>query len=603
MPAGTEDDDRLYGTAAVDVLEGLGGDDDLVGYAGDDSLFGGDGNDRLWGGPGADLLDGGAGRDAAVYSASLAGVMVDLRHSGPQAGAGDAAGDVLVDIENITGSRYGDILIGDAGNNTLRGGAGADVIDGGEGMRDRASYAFSPEAVDVSLSRLGPQVGGDAEGDTLAGIEDLTGSSHDDRLTGNSLDNIINGGAGADIIDGRGGSDTVEHTGSRAGVYVDLTHDGPQIGGYAQGDVLISVENIYGTEHDDYIAGDDGSNRLSGAGGNDIIIGGRGWGYDHINAGAGDDLVVLNGAGRADGGEGTDHLILDFRTAPTQLAPTLDGGREAVGYSAAAIGEAGAISLSQLGVGRTGGAVGFEKLTIEGSTGGDHFIGTSGADVIRGHEGNDVIIGGGGADFLDGGTGFDRLVIVERDATEDLVVDVKAGLLPGGATAAGFERLDVIAGAGNDTVYGLDGDSGLGDRPGVTLTGDYFDLGAGDDTAYGGAGGDRLDGGSGNDRLHGEDGNDHFYSGDGEDQRWGGAGEDVFNYIGNETGYDRIEDFENGIDRIRFLGGPLTSPDEVLAAAREADGGVVIDVGEGGLFLAGVDLENLDASDFVFGYF
>ncbi|WP_276199581.1 calcium-binding protein [Chelatococcus sp. XZ-Ab1] len=602
MPVGTDDDDRLYGTRFADVLEGLGGNDDLVGYAGDDSLFGGDGNDRLWGGPGVDLLDGGAGRDTAVYLSSLAGVSVDLRLSGPQESAGDAAGDVLVGIENVTGSRFDDVLIGDSGNNTLRGGAGADIIDGGDGMRDRASYAFSPEAVDVNLDRPGPQIGGDAQGDMLYNIEDLTGSSHDDRLTGNNRDNVINGGAGADMIDGRGGSDTVEYTGSPKGVNVDLTRSGPQIGGYAQGDVLISIENVYGTEHDDYIAGNSGANRLSGGAGNDVIIGGTGWGYDHINAGTSDDLVVLNGVGRADGGEGIDHLVLDFRAAQTQLAPGPGGNWEFVGFSATHNADTGEIYLSSLGVGKSGAAVGFEQLTIEGSTGRDSFIGTPGADVIRGHEGNDFISGGGGADFLDGGTGFDRLMIDERDATDDLLVDVASGIIPGGATAIGFEHLVVMTGSGNDTVYGLDGDSGLGNLAGVTLTGDYFLLGDGDDVAYGGAGGDRLDGEAGNDRLYGEAGNDHFYGGDGDDQLWGGTGADVFNYVGNETGYDRIEDFEDGSDRIRFLGGPLTNVDEVLAASREVDGGVAIDFGDGGIFIAGIELSDLDAGDFLFGY-
>jgi len=79
---------------------------------------------------GADILDGGTGTDTAVYSASSAGVNVNLANAGAQSG-GDAAGDVLSNFENITGSAFNDTLIGDAGANVLTGGAGNDVLIGG----------------------------------------------------------------------------------------------------------------------------------------------------------------------------------------------------------------------------------------------------------------------------------------------------------------------------------------------------------------------------------------------------------------------------------------------------------------------------------------
>ena len=43
-------------------------------------------------------------------------------------------------------------------------------------------------------------IGGDAAGDTLTGIEHLTGSAHDDRLTGDAGANRLTGGAGADVF-------------------------------------------------------------------------------------------------------------------------------------------------------------------------------------------------------------------------------------------------------------------------------------------------------------------------------------------------------------------------------------------------------------------
>ena len=127
----------------ADVLRGLGGND---------MLFGGSGNDTLDGGAGADVLIGGDGTDTADYSLSAAGVTVSLL-TGLGAG-GDAQGDTLGGIENITGSAQADTLTGDgaantldggSGNDTLIGGAGADTLIGGPGT-DTASYASSGRA-------------------------------------------------------------------------------------------------------------------------------------------------------------------------------------------------------------------------------------------------------------------------------------------------------------------------------------------------------------------------------------------------------------------------------------------------------------------------
>ena len=68
------------------------------------------------------------GIDTASYAASKTAVNVDLQaHT---SSGGDAAGDTLTSVENLTGSSYGDKLTGDAGNNALNGGAGADLTSG-----------------------------------------------------------------------------------------------------------------------------------------------------------------------------------------------------------------------------------------------------------------------------------------------------------------------------------------------------------------------------------------------------------------------------------------------------------------------------------------
>ena len=120
---------------------------------------------------------------------------------------GDAQGDTLSGIENIIGSALADVLTGDSGANTLVGGLGADVLNGGAGT-DTADYSSSAAGVTVSLE-TGSGAGGDAQGDALSGIENITGSALADTLTGNGGINALVGGLGADVLNGRAGNDTL----------------------------------------------------------------------------------------------------------------------------------------------------------------------------------------------------------------------------------------------------------------------------------------------------------------------------------------------------------------------------------------------------------
>jgi Ca2+-binding RTX toxin-like protein len=86
----------------------------------------------LQGGTGADLLRGGSGSDWASYSLSAGFVSVDL-HVGAGI-AGSALGDVLVDIEKLYGSQFGDGLRGDSGENVIYGNGGNDTLNGRGGI-------------------------------------------------------------------------------------------------------------------------------------------------------------------------------------------------------------------------------------------------------------------------------------------------------------------------------------------------------------------------------------------------------------------------------------------------------------------------------------
>ena len=256
-------DDAVTGNAAANRLEGR---------SGDDVLAGGPGADTLIGGPGADTLDGGPGSDTASYETS--GSRVDVRLSGTVVDQGDATGDTLIHIENLTGSAHDDVLAGNGqanvlaglagddllwgsgGDDLLVGGAGADRLAGGPG-HDTASWAGSGEAVTVRLHSL-KAAGGDAEGDTFPDTVDVA--------------------------------------------YTDEA-------GVVQIDALPDVEHLIGSAHDDILAGDRRDNRMEGGRGDDTLYGGPGGGDDDLSGGPGDDrLFGGQGADTLTGGPGDDAL-------------------------------------------------------------------------------------------------------------------------------------------------------------------------------------------------------------------------------------------------------------------------------------------------------
>jgi Ca2+-binding RTX toxin-like protein len=98
--------------------------------------------------------------------------------------------------DHLTGNGGADILIGRGGGDELNGGDGQDTV----------SYAGSPAGVTVNLDSAILN-GGDAQGDTITGVENITGSSHGDHLTGNSLANLLSGGEGDDFLTGGAGAD------------------------------------------------------------------------------------------------------------------------------------------------------------------------------------------------------------------------------------------------------------------------------------------------------------------------------------------------------------------------------------------------------------
>ncbi|WP_373502387.1 hypothetical protein [Aestuariivirga sp.] len=114
------------------ALTGGNGHDTLASDAGTDTLSGGDGDDVLSGGLDGDVIDGGDGVDTLDYGVSDAAVTLALNNGSATGGHGE--GDAVSNVENLTGSIYGDTFTGSSEANTLYGGDGRDRLNGGNGQ-------------------------------------------------------------------------------------------------------------------------------------------------------------------------------------------------------------------------------------------------------------------------------------------------------------------------------------------------------------------------------------------------------------------------------------------------------------------------------------
>ncbi len=339
----------------------------IYGNGGDDYISAGGAQDWIVGGLGADNIYGGAGYDGVDYSDSASSVTVFM---GGLSFGGTAAGDrVQNDIEAVWASEHDDLVFGNDLANDLFGNGGDDQLYGGGG---------------------------------------------DDNIEGGSGDDVMTGGAGADYFSGGSGNDTVSYQDSFAGVTAQIV--GPNEGGFtfhdpsggtAEGDLIgSSVENLTGSNFDDYLIGNNsnnvlrggsGSDDLSGRGGSDLIIGGAGAdiliggsGYDTVsyiesNAGV---FVRMNGGGRASGGDAEGDLVdRDFEAFEgSQFRDVVIGN----GYDNDLFMNDG-------------------DDTASGEGGDDNLYGGNGRDIMFGDAGDDDLFGGEGNDTLSGGADHDRL--------------------------------------------------------------------------------------------------------------------------------------------------------------------------------------------------
>jgi Ca2+-binding RTX toxin-like protein len=546
---GTAMFETFSGTDEVNILNGEGG------------------NDTLRGRGGADTLNGGTGNDTATYDDSAAAVDVDLQRS-TQSG-GDAQGDRLISIENVTGSNSSDrlrgtdadnILNGNGGSDIIEGRGGADTINGGSGS-DTASYESSQLRVVVDLRRTGTQSGGDAEGDILTSIENVTGSMFEDVLTGTDTTNVLSGGFSSDILFGLGGNDTLEGGGGNdtldggggtdiatyvnatAGVQVILGQngaDGRATGQYPVNDVdiLRSIEAVIGSNFSDAMFGNEQSNLFRGMGGDDYFLESRG-----------NDQYI--------GDTGID--TLDFNGNPTAVSVNLANG-----------------TIAHIGSSETDTIFSVERVV--GSSADDAIVGSSAAEFLFGSGGRDFLSGAGGVDLLDGGSADDVLdgglgndTLIGGTGSDTAVFSAWDTPPPSGGVL--FFASQVTVRLGNN---GADGTATRSQFGSVIET----DTLRGVESVVGSNNADTLIGNEQDNNLSGGDGNDTLIGGSqfDIDRLSGGAGADTFLYQSRDdsrttagaTG-DAILDFNINEDTIDLRALNVNAANIVIQDS-EADG-------------------------------
>ena len=455
-----------------------------------------------------------------------------------------------------------DWVHGGGGRDWLEGGEGRDSLNGGEGS-DTATYLFAATGITANLTS-GRGTRGDARGDTYESIENVHGSMHNDRIFGDELANRLNGrdgndrlegrggndyllgGDGADRMDGGEGTDTAEYDWSTAGVVVDLGQ-GTGHGGYAEGDTLRNIENLFGSHHNDTLIGDDGVNRLNGSLGDDVLRGMSGK----------DTLIGGHGADHLDGGAGVDTADYSYSQEAVQvdLGANTGTGGDAEGDTFGAIENLFGSNFDDV---------------LRGDGARNRLNGSEGDDALFGAEGNDHLIGGHGADALDGGAG-NADVAVYNLASESVGVDLANGGFAGEAEGDTYEGIEFVYGSNFD------------------------------DEIRGDEGRNRLDGHDGDDVLMGMSGNDTLIGAGGNDLLDGGDGYDVFLYR-EAFGRDTIANFEAGqglTDRIWFDDLGLDGIDDLRM--RDTREGALIDLGDlGSVLLLNTSVGDLASDDFLF---
>jgi Ca2+-binding RTX toxin-like protein len=440
-----------------------------------------------------DQFDLGAGNDVLnlSYSAAVSGGLASPGAYALDATAwGNAGNDIMV------GGAGADRLFGDGssgtsaptpGSDTMYGGAGNDVMFGDNG-------STNPD-------------------ESVGGNDTLFDGTGNDTLYGEGGDDSLQGASGVDTFFGGGGNDTIN---SGEG-------DDDWIYGGSGDDLLVGADTAYGGSGDDTIDGgvslgtgidvlygDSGNDTLFGRNANDTLYGGTG--ADSIDAGSGSDSIFvatdsISASATAivgwDGYSLTD-VTITAAVGSNFTMDVIDGGSDSADpdVSDGSLGVVDTVVLemdpnSPLNV-FTYTALGSSNQTLFNV---EAIVATLGADLIN------LTYASGSSTHL----AYDQSVLINANFGNDIV----------------------FSGSGHDTIIGDASSATVAHSPGA----DLLYGGSGDDTIFGDfvntdslsmttGGADTLFGGFGNDTLYGGAGNDTISDPDGADV-YGGLGSDI----------------------------------------------------------------------------
>ncbi len=459
--------------------------DNVYKWAPDQSVF-----ETIWDAGGNDTIDA---------SNQLASVMIDLKE-GAYSNIGKSflnrdTGVLVNDglaiaygakIENVIGSNFNDVLLGNDLDNVLNGAGGVDMMMGGAGSD---TYVID-DAQELGMIYEDSRPGSDTlvitytagaqtnlinmNQASLVYVENvlvtgngsfaLQGNEFNNVLTGNGGNDWIDGGFGADTLTGGAGDDTyvIENYGDSV---VELAGEGRDL-------VRSSISYTLGANIEDGLLTSNAALNLTGNELNNVLTGNAG--NNILNGGAGIDTMI--------GGAGNDTYNLDQAAELALIQEDNDPGRDLLNIDYDAT-QNNVINLSQSNL------VNVESVRIN-SSGSFSVLGNALDNKLFGNADANYLDGGAGVDTLTGGAGNDIYVV---DNTGDIVSE-----LPG-------EGFDEVRSWINYTLGTSIEVGRLQGNAALNLTGNELD-----NTLIGNDGNNTLNGGAGVDLMVGGGGNDNY---------------------------------------------------------------------------------------------
>ena len=524
------------------------------------------------------VFDGGDGFDLLGFESDN-GVTINLPNDGFtnfEYVYGSRGDDIFTDGDGstvFTPNGGTNVVFGNGGNDTFILNFGTDDYDGGTGT-DTLDLSGSSVGAEVRLWTSTATADGTAH---LSSIENVLGTPWDDVIEGDLFDNELIGGDGNDRLDGMGGFNLLEgglgddaiygSAGNDTAVYGrgtevvgNVVTDGvtislwfevlPQNTGIFGWDTLIGpIENAWGTNAQDRIAGSDYDNVLLGFAADDVLLGLGG--SDRLSGGEGNDII--------DGGAGVDQMLGNLGDDTYYVDDSRDETIEESGGGYDRV--ISTVSFALRGFEEELYLQGPLAINARGTNLNNVIVGNAANNMIDGLMGSDLMFGGGGDDTYFADTPGD-IAFENPDEGVDLVIANSGYYL--------FANVENLTLAENFDPFGLGNFI-------EQLLGSFFDFnvdffgvgnaldneirgnsgnnlllgGDGNDQIFGGGGADSIFGEAGNDQLHGDDGIDFIAGGAGSDRISGGAAADA---LFGEDGDDYL-DGGNSFDTDILVGG------------------------------------------------